>query len=550
MSDEESTNEDSINEERSDEESTATKTSTKKAAMEKATTKKTGTKKTATKKAATKIDGENSNEDLGVDEITRRVESDLKISKEPQRTPKQTGELGERDRASTKPRKKLNFDYSLPSTSSQIEAGASSTKEGKWLEKHPWDGEKPDLNNLKMASTISASQVYGVGEEYKTGNKVNLRKIYSDLPNFLMKMEGSTSREDLDFLLGSTLYQMNLTEANTRPHIREIVDKKRCIEPKDKPSLRAESDAKFKAFSLPNNEANQLNPSQQNYWYLDCEYMLKMWLPQLSKGWFKCKEGNRITETDDDKKNSRWIFTPSYRRAKIALLDWPEDKPENKIVTQDSTIRILVVRSSEFDDYVKYCGYKFPVISLPRDEIGAGYPRLWIQKIGLRLNLDVIWMIDDSVKWFCEYHPTEKPDPKESNSSSSQGVYSERRRPFGEVLTRIEKFVKDAQDEKPPIAAMSPKRFFVKYCEVGQAFVCKPPQCAVFLNLKVLKSRNVFYRPQLKTFEDMMFGYECDKNGLKVIVYNRIHLWDHQWKDTGARSSYVQGNPTTAAASP
>ena len=82
---------------------------------------------------------------------------------------------------------------------------------------------------------------------------------------------------------------------------------------------------------------------------------------------------------------------PSFRRARIALMDWPEDD----IINEESTIRILVVGPSEFEDYLMYCGHLLPIICLPQDEIGVGYPRLWIQKIALRLELQFIWMTDD-----------------------------------------------------------------------------------------------------------------------------------------------------------
>ena len=470
-----------------------------------------------------------------VDEVAEGLGS-LDISQKDekrQRTPEQPREGGTRD--AVRARKKINFETDASST--------NENDEGRWLENHPWSGKTPDPENLKMDTTISASKEYPLASEWsETGEKVDLQKIYSNLPKFITEMKGPTSREELKHLLDSILYQMNLTEANI-PHIREIVDKKRGDEPTDKPSLRrqpSKSGAKFKAFSLPN-RATPLTPSEKDYLYLDCEYMLKMWLPQHSKGWFTgCEEGNRrIREINNNKKNSRWIFTPSYRRAKIALLDWPEDK----IVTPDSTIRILVVRPSEFDDYVKYCGHKFPVISLPQDEIGAGYPRFWIQKIALRLELAFIWMIDDSVECFYEYHPTVKP-PKREGSSSSQSSYSIRRRQFGKVFERIEKLVKDST-----IAAMSPKRFRGG-TPLENPFVCLPPRIAVFLNLETLKLKGVFYRPELQTYEDMIFGYECEQNGLKVYIDNRVHLRDHPWKNTGARSRYVQRNPTTAAARP
>ena len=86
---------------------------------------------------------------------------------------------------------------------------------------------------------------------------------------------------------------------------------------------------------------------------------------------------------------------------------------------------------------------------------------------------------------------------------------------------------------------MSPKRF--RGGTPGQSpFVCSPPRVAVFLNIEALKSKDVYYRPELQALEDMIFGYECEQNGLKVFIDNRIHFQDHQWKDTGARSPAVQ----------
>ena len=160
-------------------------------------------------------------------------------------------------------------------------------------------------------------------------------------------------------------------------------------------------------------------------------------------------------------------------------------------------------------------GTKSPVISLPQDKIGAGYPRLWIQKIALRLKLDFIWMIDDSVECFYEYHPEEKP-PKNNYEDN-------RRRRFGTVFKRIENLVKNAQDGEQAIAAMSPKQI-MGGTQVNSPFVCSPPQVAVFLSIKALKSKDVYYRPELQAFEDMIFGYECEQNGLKVFIDNRIHL--------------------------
>ena len=225
------------------------------------------------------------------------------------------------------------------------------------------------------------------------------------------------------------------------------------------------------------------------------------------------------------------------------MLEWPNDD----IVTRESTIRILVVRPSEFEEYVSCCGHKFPIICLPEDEIGAGYPRLWIQKIALRLELQFIWMIDDSVECFYEYHPKQEPPERQDGDKTKKDYRNYRRRQFGLVFKRIEDFFKEADkpeesdesyEEKEKPVAMSPRPYHPK-CQPEQPFSCMPPQCAVYLNLRALSKKNVYYRPELKTFEDMIFGYECEKNGLKVYRDNRILLYDHNWKNTGASSPSV-----------
>lgn len=140
-------------------------------------------------------------------------------------------------------------------------------------------------------------------------------------------------------------------------------------------------------------------------------------------------------------------------------------------------------------------------------------------------------MIDDSLECFYEYHPGKKP-PENSYSNY-------RRRQFGLVFERIENFVKKEDDSDHPIAAMSPRRFNARF-KLKQPFVCKPPQCAVYLNIRKLQEKNIYYRPELKTLEDMIFGYECEMKGLKVFVDNRVQLQDHDWKNTGASSPSVK----------
>ena len=349
------------------------------------------------------------------------------------------------------------------------------------------------------------------------------------------------------------------------------------MKPKHKASP-VDEEQKLKAFS----SKHPKEPNKVNYCHLDCEYMLNMYLEGSFRDWFNIEYGKRIRSIEPQKKDKRWIFVPSFRRAKIALMKWPgdddqdEEEDENEddedykyddfdnddlddddddddddnnddedgddncdhdgqIITEDSTIRIVVARPFEFEKYVRNHGHRFPVISLAQEEIGAGYARFWILKIALRLKLHFTWMNDDSVECFYEYHPENIP---------KSYIKQNRRPPFELVFKRIEMLVKQSQKEKHPTAAMGPKRFRPFRGPLKNPFVRSPQRIAVYLHLQLLKTKGVYYWPELQVFEDMIFGYECEQNGVNVFMHNRILLQDHKWGKTGARSLSVKQKMT------
>lgn len=382
------------------------------------------------------------------------------------------------------------------------------------------DEELPDPNE-KMKRTVKISRKYPMAcEDYVKGKQVksyDLEAVYQDRPGYVAKVKVQRSaREELSKLLKD----LKIQPRNLGRHTMEILHK---TETRDKPKLRPK-DAKepaecLRAYSLEKPKV----PVERNCFFLSCEYMMTIHLPVDSMSWFDYNEKSKlIANIKKRKKNKRWIFIPSFRRAKIALLDWPKDKH----ITQDNTIRLLVVRPSQFDQYVRYCGHQVPVICLPHDEMGAGYPRFWIQKIAFWLKLPFIWMLDDSVMWFKKFYPAKKKKP---------GPHMK----FGDVFLQIEKTVNTFVKKFPnnQIAAVSPRRHAPHLQNVKKHHVCKSPQCAVYLNIDALSSKRIHYRPELLQFEDMMFAYECEKNGLKVYMDNRILVMDcHMWKDSGASS--------------
>ena len=441
----------------------------------------------------------------------------------------------------------------------------SEKHNGEWLTAHPWNSDnKPDPKR-KMEDTVAMSSTHPLSPIWVKGCKdsqkyVDLGEIFSRFQTFVQReMQGSVngSRQELEWLVNRDLSRQSpvrkLNPSDLSPHTREIVDVIKQDHRNDNKSLPGDKHLKATSIGTVCTFSDTDHMRAEYTFYFDCEYTLKMYANTLSVPvltWFDVPQcdHNRgqiqwIRKIRYKYKEKRWIFIPSFRRAQIALLEWPKDD----IVTEETTIRLLVVRPSEFKEYVKYCGHKVPVICLPQDEIGAGYPRYWIQKIALRLKLQFIWMIDDSVECFYEYHPSEEPPYQKDEKGKLVCNYRDyRRRKFSLVFERIEDFVQDADDNVKPIAAMSPRRWNPK-SKPKKPFSCKPPQGAVYLNLRALSEKKVYYRPELKTFEDMIFGYECEQKGLKVYRDNRILLQDHKWKDTGASSPSVKAVDSTAS---
>jgi len=190
--------------------------------------------------------------------------------------------------------------------------------EGEWIKDHPWKGRSPnDVEKLEMASHMGKSTVYTLTAKWCTKGNVDLEKIYSGLPNFIKEMKGQSCREDLEWL---TEHKMALTDevkdsldSNT-PHILEIVQEEKGVKPKDKASLVDEKE-ELRAFS----SKDPKEPNNANYYHLDCEYMLNMYLPDSFQDWFNIEHGKRIRSIGPKKEDKRWIFVPSFRRARDCL---------------------------------------------------------------------------------------------------------------------------------------------------------------------------------------------------------------------------------------
>ena len=375
--------------------------------------------------------------------------------------------------------------------------------------------DRPERQDKPLSKlTVSEAKKYPLGPNWTTDGKVNLENVVNNLATFIEEVgQRSSPYRELTQELVRKPKTLEGSEAQ-EPYSSEIRDISRgSIRMSDR--YRSPDASQFKAQSLdPQRVPQHIKWNKQ---FMDCEYMLKVHVPVSLQEKFSRLSGSCSSH---DPKEHRWIFTPSYLRAGFGLFDWTNTK-----INEQKTHRVLVVRPALFDDYVKSCGNDLPVICLPHDEIGIGYARYWIMKMATRLGLKFVWMVDDSVLGFSKYG-----DDQQLN--------------FEDALMTIETLFED-EDVVQHVAAMSPTRKRGGKT-AANPFTYKPPQIAVYLNLELINKHRIQYRPELAQLEDMVFGGECFKNELTVCRYNRILLYDINWKDTGAAAPYK----TTPQASP
>lgn len=153
---------------------------------------------------------------------------------------------------------------------------------GEWLPDHPWGSENKPDPNLKMKDTVAISSKYPTNADWNKNGKVDLAKIFSNLPTFVQcEMQGSIhgSRQELEQLVHNNYYNyknpLPKDLSDLSPHTREIVNKIQCPDSKDRKSLPNGEYFKATSFAADCN----YSPEAKNCFHLDCEYMLKMYVP-------------------------------------------------------------------------------------------------------------------------------------------------------------------------------------------------------------------------------------------------------------------------------
>ena len=358
------------------------------------------------------------------------------------------------------------------------------------VSEHPWESAVPE--EMRLSPAISDSERYKemIPDEYRTrGHQLNMHKVIEDLPSFLSKLS-STQLED------------STGEQSSR--------------------RKGEDSYQFEAQSVAG--GSQASSSECPVArYIDCDgYCVESHVPDSSMQYFESRNGMVKRIKAGARESHRWVFTPSYCRASCGLFDWSEASEASEAGDLSETHQVVVVRPSQFQGYQGVCtsNSNLIVVSLPAEINGIGYVKNWILKLAGSLGLRYIWMMDDSILWFQEFNP--------ENADKSQNV------PFAKSFRILEEIAKETC-----LAALGPRVYDEPtQSKLKEPFTYKPPCGVVFLDLEQLRDERITYRSQLTILEDMVFGYECEKVGLRVCVSNRIHFYDmRSCLKTGAASS-------------
>ena len=379
-----------------------------------------------------------------------------------------------------------------------------ANKSEKWLTKGKMDMKKI-LHDPE--TFISEKKEKSNAQDELVAFELTLKKAKRDMSSKIETIDKEDTwgkREEKAYQGLENVIEQFIEHVSRRPLTKEILDK---LQNTVKTSTSKFLKKKFTANTFPNvTEKSEIYSIE-----IDKDFpMLQVSIPS--------KYGE-VRFEDVLEKHDRRIFIPSYMRANCAQLDWTKAGVDLK-----KTLQILVVRPSEFKKYREWHGGRIPIVSLPNNVIGIGYARHWILKIATYFRLRFIWMVDDDIKCFHGY----------DENGKSVDILS-----FELVFSQIERFVEETKE----LAAMSPVIFRPKASpkKPPPAFLRKPPRAVVCLDLELINDKKVSYRPGLKSFEDMLFGGECERKGLKVVMCNSILARCLMFKHTGVHSAYQTG---------
>ena len=239
------------------------------------------------------------------------------------------------------------------------------------------------------------------------------------------------------------------------------------------------------------------------------------------------------------------LFITSYARwekEKNLIIRWKNLSAEMRVV--------FVVRSYEFEAYHEALhDSKCSIFCFPDDsQWGIGYARHIIVKImkarGVKYGSI---MCDDSICYHYELmengnHFIYEPRKDESNEMNCSE--------FMMMLTTIcelyrnKYFAERVACISPAVHNPSRPNLPANYDKV---WIWKAPTACHVLNIQLIADKDINFRPELRLcMEDLMFGLDCKKKGIKCLTWRKFALYEASNTGGGCGENVKIGSPQSA----
>lgn len=225
---------------------------------------------------------------------------------------------------------------------------------------------------------------------------------------------------------------------------------------------------------------------------------------------------------------ARVLFVPSYAR-------WDKTKMLRRWQEMSLEIHVVfVVRSYEFAAY--HTGLEkrtCSILCLPDDtQWGIGYARYIIVELMKKWGLKYGIMCDDSM---C--HVYELAGGKYKTVSGEMDC-----KKFKKMLTDICRWY-SKEEFRQDVACISPAIFNGCMCPAKMWTWEAPTMCQV-LNVELITEKGINFRPELRVnMEDLIFGLDCYKAGLKCLTWHQYALHEGSFKGGNTQNAEIGSPP-------
>lgn len=230
------------------------------------------------------------------------------------------------------------------------------------------------------------------------------------------------------------------------------------------------------------------------------------------------------------------VFVPSYAR-------WCKEELIKRWCMLAQEVRVVfVVRKYEFEAYYEKLDKKTcSILCLPDDtQWGIGYARYIIVEVMKTWNVKYGIMCDDSMCRHWEW--TEEGNYRNVRTESGK-IHC---KGFVKMLTTICDYYRKDWFPKD-VACISPTNYRLTKRSTKtrrKQWGWKAPTMCQVLNIELIRQKGINFRPQLRVnMEDLIFGMDCFKAGLKCLTWYQYALHEAARYGGGNRQNTEIGSP-------